>query len=382
MPLMGITRLANITGLDCTGIPVYLAIRPNSRSLSTSQGKGLDTDSAKASALMESIEAWHAERIEHPLRYESYLELRRHAPVVDISRLPTSASHPPHPNAPLLWLEGYDLLKQEPTWVPFESVTFNMVAFAQAHHPPGFLRSNNGLASGNHLLEALVHGLCEVIERDAEALFLQDRWELRKKRQLDLATVDDVCCREFLQRMERARMTVAAWDITSDLGIPSYSAMIVDSEESSQWRAIGTAGGSGSHLDPSIALLRALTEAAQSRTSRIAGSRDDTPLEDYALKGNADDQRLLRQALASPPPTWDFTRSASLATESFEGDLEVLLQALARAGIDSAVAVDLSKPKLGIPVVKVVVPGLEVQLDAVDQPIKPGARLQARRRSA
>lgn len=72
MPRMGITRLANVTGLDSIGLPVYTAIRPNSRSLATSQGKGFDADSAKASARMESIETWHAEQIQKPLYWDSY----------------------------------------------------------------------------------------------------------------------------------------------------------------------------------------------------------------------------------------------------------------------------------------------------------------------
>src|SRR5262245_6907217 len=71
MPRFGITRLANVTGLDVVGIPVYMCVRPNSRNLSVSQGKGLDVASAKVSALMESIEGWHAESVELPIRYES-----------------------------------------------------------------------------------------------------------------------------------------------------------------------------------------------------------------------------------------------------------------------------------------------------------------------
>jgi len=52
---MGITRVANVTGLDHVGIPVVMACRPNARGLAVSQGKGLTLDAAKASAVMESI---------------------------------------------------------------------------------------------------------------------------------------------------------------------------------------------------------------------------------------------------------------------------------------------------------------------------------------
>ena len=60
MAAMGITRVANVTGLDRIGIPVVMVCRPNSRSLAVAQGKGLDLDAAKASGLGESIEAYHA----------------------------------------------------------------------------------------------------------------------------------------------------------------------------------------------------------------------------------------------------------------------------------------------------------------------------------
>src|SRR3954469_14776054 len=56
LPGHGITRVGNVTGLDRLGIPVYMAMRPNSRSLSVSQGKGLSHDAAWVSAVMESLE--------------------------------------------------------------------------------------------------------------------------------------------------------------------------------------------------------------------------------------------------------------------------------------------------------------------------------------
>src|SRR5258706_3900116 len=68
LPLMGITRVANVTGLDRIGIPVVMACRPNSRSVAVSQGKGVNLWAAKASAVMETIEGYHAENIMLPLK--------------------------------------------------------------------------------------------------------------------------------------------------------------------------------------------------------------------------------------------------------------------------------------------------------------------------
>src|SRR5260370_41920527 len=74
-PAMGITRVADVTGLDTIGIPVVLVYRPNSRSLVVSQGKGLDLVAAKASGVMESVEAYMAERIVLPLVLGSFNDL-------------------------------------------------------------------------------------------------------------------------------------------------------------------------------------------------------------------------------------------------------------------------------------------------------------------
>src|SRR5713226_979938 len=78
---MGITRLGNITGLDRIGIPVAVAVRPNSRSVSVSQGKGLDLPQAMASALMEACEGFHAEEI-GPGRRAFYRDLAKNDTVV------------------------------------------------------------------------------------------------------------------------------------------------------------------------------------------------------------------------------------------------------------------------------------------------------------
>src|SRR5689334_8359968 len=120
LPVMGITRVANVTGLDSIGIPVVMVCRPNSRSLAVSQGKGLDLAAAKASGLMESIEAYHAEQITLPLKLASYEELRYTHRVVDVEQLPRPAHSLFHTRLQILWIEGYDLLQQEHVWVPYE----------------------------------------------------------------------------------------------------------------------------------------------------------------------------------------------------------------------------------------------------------------------
>src|SRR5215470_10320218 len=88
LPSLGITRVANVTGLDRIGVPVVMVCRPNSRSVAVSQGKGLTLAAAKASGIMEAAEGFHAERIERPLRLGSREDLRRALPLAETERLP------------------------------------------------------------------------------------------------------------------------------------------------------------------------------------------------------------------------------------------------------------------------------------------------------
>src|SRR5262249_34494722 len=166
-------------GLDRVGIPVYIAVRPNSRSISTSQGKGIDKDHARVSAMMESIENWHAEHIELPARLESYWRLSHRSPVLDVFDIPLRSGGVFRPELAMHWLQGYDLLNGQTVWVPYECVTMNTgLAFSMR---TSFYSNNNGLASGNHLLEAINHALFEVIERDSHAEWVSRSEELRLK---------------------------------------------------------------------------------------------------------------------------------------------------------------------------------------------------------
>ena len=357
MPAMGITRLANVTGLDRIGLPVCVAVRPNARSLSTSQGKGDTLEAAMVSALMESSEVWHAEHIDLPLRYGSEQQLSESVEIIDMRQAPVRIDATYDPRRAIQWVEGYDLIARRPRWVPFDLVSINLVR--QPGHSPVFLESTNGLSSGNHFSEALVHALTEVIERDAMSLWEVYPTESRKQRQVDLATIRDQGLRRIIDRLHAVGIIVGVWDTTADVGVPTFSCVILEDASSEHWRPIPAYFGSGTHLDPVIALSRAINEAIQSRLTAISGSRDDMFEADYTRAGNREDHERIIEGLRNPAPTLAF-RSAHLRVgEYFQDDVATLLAQLQAIGIDSAVAVNLTKPRIGIPVVKVVVPALE-----------------------
>ena len=357
LPAMGITRLADVTGLDGIGVPVAMAYRPNARSLAVSPGKGLDLVAAKVSALMEAIEGWHAERIVAPLLLASINEMRFERRLADLAGLPRVSTAELDPHARLLWIEGDDLLAAGSYWVPFEVVDSNYT-----HPLPPrsgcFLASSNGLASGNHLTEAISHAICELVERDAATLWTARNEAQRDRTRVALETVDDPLCHSVIERFAAAGIAVGCWDITSDVGLPAFRCVITDADAASL-RTPVPGVGAGCHPSRGVALLRALTEAAQTRLTLISGARDDMGVARHAAVNDRRRHEQLLAALARSVPRRSFAAVETHETGSIEEDLAWELQRVRAIGVAQVIAIDLTKPAIGVPVVRVVIPGLE-----------------------
>jgi ribosomal protein S12 methylthiotransferase accessory factor len=353
-PRIGLTRLGFLTGLDRIGAPVAMAVRPNAKSAAISLGKGLTPDHAAASALMESIECWHAENVRLPL-----LAARRDAlpgRALDVSGLPPLTDSAWTDDADIPWVEAVDLISGAPLWTPYECVH---AAYTDPM-PPGsgcFFASTNGLASGNTPTEALVHALTEVIERDATTLWMFEDDAGREARRVDLSTVDDPACRGLIDRFDAAGLATAVWETTSDVGVPAYFAWIMEREDGAGGAA-RSAVGQGCHLLPEIALSRALTEAAQHRLTVISGARDDLGDDEYAAP-DAETQALRRALLLEGSAPRPFRRGPRHVFDDLRDDARLLLRRLEAVGVAEVAAVSLTRPELGVPVVRVVVPGLE-----------------------
>jgi ribosomal protein S12 methylthiotransferase accessory factor len=372
MAAMGITRIANVTGLDDIGIPVVMVCRPNSRSIAVSQGKGLDLISAKVSGLMEAVEAWHAERITLPVRFASYADLRHDHAIADIAGLPASKHSIYHEHLPLLWLQGHDLLNDTPLWLPYELVSTDYTLPLPAGSGC-FVANTNGLASGNHYLEAVAHGLYEVIERDAVALWKLRSEKVRRSTVLDPDSIDDAACRMILEKFERAGIDVKIWEVTSNIAMAAFFCLIMGRDDATRDPEFGA----GCHPARQIALARALTEAAQARTTFIAGSRDDFTRQQY--QPEVRQRRFLecRHLMQTHLPQRSFQQVPTWQAQTIAADLEWALQRLQSAGIRQVIAVDLSKPQFRIPVVRVVVPGLEGAYQSEDSDYAPGVRARS-----
>lgn len=357
LPDFGITRVARVTGFDRAGVEVFTVVRPNARALSVANGKGLTRTASKVSGIMEAIERWHGERPLLPLRFGDPADVAALGarPCLD---LPLSRPHPP--SGPLFWAPALDLGTGEAALVPFDAVDTCWLASRPAS---AFFASTNGLASGSHAVEAALHGLCELVEHDATALFERLAPEARAARRIDPAAVGDPEVAALLARLAGRGFAVALWETTSDVGVPAFACALADTEAPRSPAGFGA----GCHPDPGTAAARAITEAAQTRLIAMTGTRDDL---DPALFG-ADVALRFRWALrdegAPAPRPWP----AATASDDIRRDLAATLAAVRRAGAGPVLAVDLSREP-GLAVIRVLVPGLEAGSEA--DGLLPGRR--------
>lgn len=354
----GITRVAHVTGLDGIGLPVVTVCRPNSRSVSVAQGKGLTREAAEASGIMEAIECYHAEHASLPLLLGSARELAVSQPLIRVDRLPRHGLSPFTLDSRLLWTPAVLLHTGSRVLVPYELVHLDF----RVPLPSGsgaFIMSSNGLASGNHIQEAVSHGICELIERDANALFDASGGVARRdERRVELSTIDDADCQSVLERFRRADVEIAVWETTSDIRVPCYFATAVDTTPH-RFRRMPPMTGSGCHPRRHIALLRALTEAAQGRLTVVSAAREGIRGSAYDNQASTVASDRMRQELARSAGVRSFHEAPDCNNETFDADVEYELRALAEVGLTDVAVVNLSQQRFGIAVVRVIVPGLE-----------------------
>lgn len=398
---IGVTRISDITYMDKLYIPNFSAILPDTEdSIWVYSGKGITKQHAKASALMESIERYCS----LPSTYsKSFI----HGTYLELSKIFKKVLHPNEvvePVEPIYndkesiidYVLGFDLLKNEEVLVPaqlvfskFSAKTPSINVFPYSH--------TNGLASGNVLEEAICHGLCEVIERDAISIadlcsssipysILENITKSLKNADygsylinpipedkfVDDSTIyPNVNISEIVEEFEPIKFLVRKFtdagisllikDITQkDIGIPTFVASSIE------WITNDYgyfAKGYGTHPDSRIALIRAITELSQTRAVNIHGARDDLKKIQYR-----DNDEIYKRK-------WQFITSSSTHTNNNKNiafseiktyikkdildDIKLILNKLKKAGLKRAIVVDLTNPNVGIPVVRIIVPGLE-----------------------
>jgi ribosomal protein S12 methylthiotransferase accessory factor len=323
---------------------------------------------------MEAIEIAHAEQPGLQVQYASLPDIAGRGDVVDVDTLPRMRGSVLGMTTAIPWTVAADWKTGAAVWVPYEVVHADATV-PRMRGAGMFLHSTNGLSSGNIRDEAVLHGLCEVIERDALALFEHAAPDARTTRRLDLTGIDDpVACR-LLEQVALAEILPIAWDVTSDVGVATIRVALYDNTSDPVTRPLPTSLGAGCHPDRRIAFCRAVTEAAQGRLTAIAGSRDDIGRPAYRDSQSAA-ALAAHRATAHGNGERLFDAVPTHVAASVTADLAHVLAQLERAGLDRVIFVDLGRPGMPVSVVRVIVPGLEGPTDSPSY--VPGRRVRAR----
>jgi oxazoline/thiazoline synthase len=326
-------------------------------------GKGSTAEQAEASALMEAIERYsgifQGDEIRVTRRFTDFApgdaippndvllysdaQSRPDETLADDSGESQSAPAPFDPSARIEWSPVWSLRDQRFKYIPTSLLFFFYSG------PAAFRADSNGCAAGNTIEEAIVQGFLELVERDAYAIWWYNRL---RRAEVDLDHFNDSYVRDLQSQLAETGRKLWVLDVTSDLGIPTYVAIL-------HWMQNGQENiefGSGAHFDPRIAMLRTLTELNQFLSIGLMGggtgeksSLDGvTPLhlEDYPfLTPNSD------------PAVQPDTGSACGPLDNTREQVDACVDIARRAGLDFLV-LNQTRPDVEVPVVRVIVPGL------------------------
>ena len=311
--------------------------------VSQSSGKGIDKMAAAASGIMEALERYSAglgctpnfpDGFEHPPVFikASYEKLRAEG-ALDPNSLSLEIPYMGHE---LHWVKGEALTQSgsQEIWIPAQAVYL----LPNLDEVSVCVSSSNGLASGNTLSEAKLHALLEIIERDGDytIFYTPDR--------VFTLTAEDPKISDILNRYKSRGLTVQVLDLTSEFGVPTYRAFVQTEGQ--------IISGSGTHLDGRIAMARAICELS--------------PKCFVWEKKGGDWHRVINPAEGTP--TRVYNQLPNYSSGNVAADLRTMESLLIRNGY-SPIYVDLTRSDIHIPVVRAIVPGLDMPMGPSERQI-------------
>lgn len=336
---------------------------------SLSGGKGLTDTEARTSALCESVERYSGTRhgdepvvvdtlralgdqAVHPNSCQLYAD-RQFRERDRWNRSGSPFHHVPEPfdeNRPVEWTPVWSLTEQRHRLLPTSMLYFP----SGAPSPRGPYADSNGNAAGSSPEDALLQGFLELVERDAVAL-----WWYNRTRQpaIDLDSFDEPYIERLRDGYRKLGRELWALDLTSDLGIPAVVALSRRTKGPTEDIVFGF----GAHFDPALALRRALTEMGQllpavgaGRPGGGYGITDPLPVRWWRQATLANQSYLAPDPATRPrtPGHWTYVVRTDLLD-----DVRAVTELVGAKGLELLV-LDQTRPDVGMPVVKVMVPGL------------------------
>jgi len=367
----GISEVRDITDLDILGVPVYASVRPEARAEAFTFGKGLRRVDAEVGAYMEALEFFFAEpgigRVSTRWGSARNVSGQERADDAILDFVPL-LQREVDLDGSLLLASVRNLESGDECAIPAELIYYPAPDVGQSL----FGSSTNGLASGNSLLEASIQALLELIERDIWS------FELVRcgSKLVEAASLpDDV--REIVERAERNGLQLKVRTIPNDYGMPFFAAFVFDLNNPSRKTFNG---GWACDLDRDRALVRAVTEAAQSRVAFIHGGRrvPTSRAAGFASDAQQREAKLVRQhmlGVSDPRQQTLLTDIPDLGVAgTLQQKLDAVIERLRRVLKEPIYRVVFTPPESPLQVVRVVVPLLE---NLKETRVRLGRRLKA-----
>jgi YcaO-like protein with predicted kinase domain len=330
-----ITRIADLTGLDVIGVPVYSSCRPEGRVVSVNAGKSVSREMSRAGAIAEGIEFSIFDEPKGDFYVEAFPK----------KGFPVSRGSVWTPKTRIALDEVTHLASGESCLIPSDLV---WLTHRDHRRPNHFQMSSNGQAVGYCLKDALLSGLYECIERDAVALRMMSLESLNfYPPKVDLSSLPPALA-DLWDRCENLGLVLFLFLCTVDVPVPVYWALLFD-----PWEGVGTYAGWGASLSQEVAAERAILEAIQSRAVVISGARDDILRRNFDALKSFDSRKKVKELAYLKPSV---TLTAGKPSWTADHELSELTQALGPwANNVFFKHVDDST----VSAVKVVIPGLE-----------------------
>lgn len=233
-------------------------------------------------------------------------------------------------DCPLRWVVAQNLTSGQPQWVPID--WFYLI------------NEYNGPAAGNAMEEAVLQGLCEVVERHVGSII---SYEKRPTPRIDPASVRDPAALELIDKFRRQGIELHLRDFSLDTGIPTVGALAFDPVTFPTKSEIVFTAGTTSN--PEKSLCRALTEIAQ-----LAGDFESHT----SYRPTLPKYGTLEEAgyLMKDGPTVAIQELPNLDHDNLKVEIERCVEALSSIDLEVLV-VNVTHPELGIPTVYTIVPG-------------------------
>ena len=342
---------------------------------SKSAGKGSTREQSRASALCEAVERYSGTCCGDEIRVRRrFIDLARGEEAIhpndaqlfsdhqlDNAKSINAKGHPYNivpprldPDAEIDWTPVWSLTRQRHRYLP-TSMLYSMPP--EQRGPADLIADSNGCAAGNTLEEAVLQGFYELVERDAFAIWWYNRLRVPA---VDLASFDDEYLASASDRYAQYERDLWMLDVTSDIGIPAFVAL----SRRPDGRTEDIIYGAGAHADPRIAALRAVCELNQCLTwLPRPGKGDGRPAIDDPLAlwwwktARLADCSWLAPAPDDPLAAPRASRYPAMESTDTREDVEHCRALVEDRGMEFLV-LDQTRPDIGMPVVRVIVPGM------------------------